>query len=71
MTLTSHVGCTNCITCYQNAGKTDYLVDALALHDHMHLLRPIFADTSVLKVRLNSGHSLLSRKIQLLSLACH
>lgn len=56
MTLTSHVGCTNCITCYQNAGKTDYLVDALALHDHMHLLRPIFADTSVLKVRLDACH---------------
>ncbi|KAL0050003.1 hypothetical protein WJX82_002589 [Trebouxia sp. C0006] len=33
-----------------STGKTDYLVDALALHDHMHLLRPIFADTSVLKV---------------------
>ncbi|KAL0022097.1 hypothetical protein WJX79_008401 [Trebouxia sp. C0005] len=33
-----------------STGKTDYLVDALALHDHMHLLRPIFADPSVLKV---------------------
>ena len=57
MTLTSHVGCTNCITCYQIAGKTDYLVDALALHDHMHLLRPIFADPSILKVGLSACHS--------------
>ena len=26
------------------------MVDTLALHDHMHLLRPIFADPLVLKV---------------------
>ena len=32
------------------AGQTDYVVDALALHDHMHLLRPILADPIVLKV---------------------
>lgn len=33
-----------------STGEADYLVDALALHDHMHLLRPIFADSGVLKV---------------------
>lgn len=32
-------------------GHTDYLIDALALHAHMHLLRPLFADPNVLKVR--------------------
>ena len=26
------------------------MVDALALHDHMHLLRPLLADPAVLKV---------------------
>lgn len=44
--------CAALTVCYLTAGKTDYLVDALALHDHMHLLRPIFADPSILKVRL-------------------
>lgn len=36
--------------CPSTAGQEDYLVDALALHDHMHLLRPILADPAVLKV---------------------
>ncbi len=35
-------------------GHTDYLIDALALHAHMHLLRPLFADPNVLKVRSQS-----------------
>lgn len=31
-------------------GRTDYVIDALALHDHMHLLRKLFADPSIVKV---------------------
>ena len=31
-------------------GQEDYVFDALALHDHLHLLRPILADPAVLKV---------------------
>lgn len=31
-------------------GTVDYLVDALALHDHLHLLRPLMSDPAVLKV---------------------
>lgn len=37
-----------CMSCF--AGQDDYVVDALALHDHLHLLRPILADPAVLKV---------------------
>eukprot|EP00878_Enallax_costatus_P033400 GHUV01036829.1.p1 GENE.GHUV01036829.1~~GHUV01036829.1.p1 ORF type:complete len:159 (+),score=44.09 GHUV01036829.1:64-477(+) len=33
-----------------STGFKDYLIDCLALHDHMHLLRPLMADTSVTKV---------------------
>lgn len=33
-----------------SAGTVDYLVDALALHDQLHLLRPVMADPAVLKV---------------------
>jgi cation-transporting P-type ATPase D len=33
-----------------HAGDRDYLVDALALHDHLPLLRPLMADPTVLKV---------------------
>ena len=33
------------------AGVKDYLVDALALHDHMHLLHEVLADPGTLKVR--------------------
>lgn len=29
---------------------TDFLVDAIALHDDMHLLHPIFANPAILKV---------------------
>lgn len=29
---------------------TDYLVDAIALHDDMHLLHSIFANPDILKV---------------------
>lgn len=32
------------------AGYKDYLIDSLALHDHLHLLRPLMADPSVTKV---------------------
>jgi len=32
------------------AGDTDYLVDALALHDHLYTLRDIFADPKIIKV---------------------
>ena len=34
------------------AGDKDYLIDALALHDHMHLLHDVLADPGVLKVRM-------------------
>ncbi len=32
------------------AGVTDYILDVLALHDHMHLLRSAFADPGIVKV---------------------
>lgn len=32
-------------------GHTVYIIDALAVHDHMHLLRTLLADSSVVKVR--------------------
>lgn len=32
-------------------GERDWVIDALAVHDDMHLLRPLFADAAVLKVR--------------------
>ena len=32
-------------------GGVDYVIDALALHDHLHLLRPILADPRILKVK--------------------
>ena len=32
-------------------GDTDIVIDALALHDYLPLLQPIFADASILKVR--------------------
>ena len=35
------------------AGVRDYLIDALALHDHMHLLHEVLADPGVLKVRIS------------------
>lgn len=31
-------------------GYQDWFIDALALHDHLHELRPLFADVNVLKV---------------------
>jgi hypothetical protein len=33
------------------AGAEDFLIDALALHDSMHLLRGLLADPGVVKVR--------------------
>ncbi|GBG63778.1 hypothetical protein CBR_g39322 [Chara braunii] len=30
--------------------QQDYIIDAIALHDHMHVLRPVFADPSIIKV---------------------
>lgn len=30
--------------------KEDYLVDTIALHDHMGILRPVFADPHICKV---------------------
>lgn len=33
-----------------STGSVDYLVDALALHDQLPLLRPLLADPSVIKV---------------------
>lgn len=41
------VACQKCFV-----GLEDYVVDALALHDHMHLLRPLLADPTMLKVNL-------------------
>lgn len=35
--------------------STDFLVDALALHDDMHLLHHIFANPAILKVRFLSS----------------
>ena len=32
------------------AGGTEYLVDAIALHDHLHALRDILADPKITKV---------------------
>ncbi len=32
-------------------GERDWVIDALAVHDDMHLLRPLFADAAVLKVQ--------------------
>lgn len=40
------------------AGCVDYLVDALALHDHLPLLRPLMADPSVLKVLHGGGNDI-------------
>jgi cation-transporting P-type ATPase D len=37
-----------CVVC--DIGDRDYLVDALALHDQLPLLRPLMADPTVLKV---------------------
>lgn len=31
-------------------GQLDYVIDALAVHDHMHLLQPLLSDPDVLKV---------------------
>eukprot|EP00884_Botryococcus_braunii_P003255 jgi/Botrbrau1/12930/Bobra.92_1s0010.1 len=33
-----------------STGHKDYVVDAIALHDHMDLLRPLFADPTIVKV---------------------
>ena len=32
------------------AGAEDFVVDALALHDHLGSLKPLFADLRILKV---------------------
>lgn len=32
------------------AGSKEYLIDALALHDHMHLLQDSLEDASIVKV---------------------
>ncbi len=32
------------------AGGIEYLVDAIALHDHLHTLRDTFADPKIIKV---------------------
>ncbi len=32
------------------AGHKDYVVDTIALHDHMDLLRPLFANPAIVKV---------------------
>lgn len=39
------------------AGDKEYLIDALALHDHMHLLQDIMENANILKVtRLAEPH---------------
>ena len=43
------------------AGQEDYVVDALALHDHLHLLRPLLADPAVLKVDSFAACYILTR----------
>ncbi len=35
--------------------STDFLVDAIALHDDMHLLHPIFSNPAILKVLVLRG----------------
>jgi hypothetical protein len=37
---------------YDDAGGTDYLIDALALHENLHVLRDTFADPNIIKVGL-------------------
>ena len=37
---------------YDDAAGTEYLIDALALHDDLHVLRDTFADPSIMKVGL-------------------
>jgi cation-transporting P-type ATPase D len=41
------------------AGSTDYLVDCLALHDCLGLLRPLLADPAVLKVLHGGANDVL------------
>lgn len=49
------------------AGQEDYVVDALALHDHMHLLRPLLANPAVLKVHpLAACYTLIVRSCAVL-----
>lgn len=38
------------LPCPCAAGTEDWVVDTLALHDHMHLLRDVLADPGVVKV---------------------
>ncbi len=37
------------------AGVEDFVLDALALHDHLGSLKPVFANPSILKVALALG----------------
>ena len=41
------------------AGETDYVVDALALHDHLHILRGVFADPGITKVLHGGDNDIL------------
>ena len=50
-----------CQKCF--VGLEDYVVDALALHDHMHLLRPLLADPTMLKVNPCAACCTLTRYI--------
>eukprot|EP00879_Flechtneria_rotunda_P011906 GHRR01012435.1.p1 GENE.GHRR01012435.1~~GHRR01012435.1.p1 ORF type:complete len:931 (+),score=387.60 GHRR01012435.1:2246-5038(+) len=42
-----------------STGAIDYLVDCLAVHDNLHLLRPLLADTSVLKVLHGAANDIM------------
>ena len=41
------------------AGGTDYVIDALALHDHLHILRSVFADPAITKVLHGGDNDIL------------
>ena len=45
--------------CSWGAGETDYVVDALALHDHLHILRGVFADPGITKVLHGGDNDIL------------
>ena len=51
------------------AGAEDFVVDALALHDHLGSLKPLFADPRILKVAQALGMMLTAVHLWAASLA--
>jgi hypothetical protein len=45
--------------CQISTAKEDFLIDTIALHDEMGILRPVFADPSICKVCLHTQLMLL------------